>query len=419
MKISIPKEKVFHFLLLILFFIIFEIRYFTFVYENYQHAKFDFGFSLNKYIIGKFLFIISLYLTNKTKSKFIYITMMLFNLLIVIPNLIMYQFNNSPLTISVLIIIFMFFLSINLLKIPSIKFFEIKKQQILPLLFATIIILFIPFFYKYGFNFDLRVFSLGEVMYEIRKASSQISSPLTTYLYFPLKNFLIPILLVYAILKNKKWLIVSGILMVIYLFLIIPHKSTFFSIFVIIAFYFHDDYYKKLNFIFLGILGILVLSITSSILFNYGMPESIFLRRMFFIPAQLNIAYFEIFNDQPIYLSHSILSSIFNYPFSLDPSHYVADVYFKRPEMMANNGIISDGFMNFGVIGSLVFSFFISIIFHFFDKLEISPKFYGIIFLIIKLTMGAAFFTMLLTHGLILFIIISIIFLRKSAFQHD
>ena len=419
MKILITKEKIFHFILLIIFYLIFEFRYYYFVFAKFEFAKFYFEFSFYKYLTAKILFVLSLFIINKIKSKFLYISAVLFNLFVFIPNLILFQFNSAPLIISLLIILFFIFLAVDLFKIPSINIVSIKPNQILPIFLITILLLLIPFVVTYGFKIDWKIFSFGDEIYKVRREVKQFSNLYTSYLYFPLKNFLIPVLIIYAFIDKKKYFLIIGVIMVLYLFMIIPHKSTFFSIFVLIAFYYFKDYYNKLSLTLLGLLGLLILSIFATTILNSNLLESIFLRRMFFIPAQLNTAYFKIFNQNHLYLSHSLFSYFIDYPYKLEPAFYVADKYFGKPEMSANNGFISDGFMNFGLIGSIVFTYIISGLFKFFDGLNISSRFYGVFFLFLKLTMGSALLTMFFTHGLFIFIIISIIFLKNTANYYE
>ena len=419
MRLIVSKVRLFHFVLLIIFYLIFEFRYYSFIFVKYEHSRFLFDYSLSKYIIGKVLLLISLYKANNTKSKFVYTSIILFILFVLIPNLILFQFNYSPIIISLLIVLFLQFLSINILSHPPVKIFNIKKSQILPVFFITTLILIIPFFFIYGFKINLKIFEFGPAIYEVRRSVKELSTFYSAYMYFPLKNFLIPVLVTYAFIEKKRVFVILGLIMVLYLFMIIPHKSTFFSIFVIIVFYFYNNYYKKLNLILLGLLGVIVLSIISTEILNSNLLESIFFRRMFFIPAQLNTAYFEIFKDNPIYLSHSIFSFFIDYPYKLEPAFYVADQYFKEPKMSANNGFISDGFMNFGLIGSVGFALIVSVIFNFFDSLKISSRFYGVFFLFIKLTMGSALLTMFFTHGLFIFLIISIVFLKNTAINNE
>ena len=429
MKIS--KNKILHVILLILLFAILEHRYFFFVHEFYEYNKFIFKFVFHKFIIAKILFFISLSFLFLKQSKFIYTIAVLVNLFFFIPNAILTTYADAPIIISLLILLFLFLLSSNIVDLIFRKFFSWQKLQSftkytskltslklsvnkkLLILGILSLIFLIPFVITYGFNIDLRVFTFGEIIYEIRAQTVAKSNIFTNYLYSPLRLFLLPVIIVLS-LKHKKWLyLIFSIIFMLYLYAIIPQKGTFFAIVSVLGLYFFKDYYTKLNFFFAGILLILIASIIFTEKFDIHMPESIFVRRIFFLPALLNNAYFELYQNNHIYLSHSIFKHFIEYPYTLDPAFWVSQEYFGVVSS-SNNGIISDGYMNFGTIGAIVNIVIAVFIFKFFDKLNISARFFGIFFLILRLFISSALLTSFLTHGMWIAFIISIFFIRNT-----
>ena len=73
--------------------------------------------------------------------------------------------------------------------------------------------------------------------------------------------------------------------------------------------------------------------------------------------------------------------------------------------------------MNFGIIGSLVFSLLAAIIIRFLDSLKMHHSFFGISFLYLILFLNSAIFTILLTHGALFFIIIGFLFLKNTNYE--
>ena len=430
------KNKILHVGILILLFAILEYRYFSFVHEFHEYNKFIFKFVLHKFIIAKFLFLISLSFLFFKQSKFIYVITILFNLFFFIPNAIMCIYADAPIIISLLILLFLFLLSSNVENIfiklfknsnsykrvgtlkDKIKFItkfiplQISANKKLLILSILALLFLIPFIITYGFNIDFRIFTFGEVIYEIRKQTVAKSNIFTNYLYSPLRLFLLPVIIIFS-LKYKKWLyLIFSIIALLYLFAIIPQKGTFFALVIVFGFYFFKNYFSKLNFFFAGIVSVLIITIIFTEKFDIYMPESILIRRLFFVPALLNNAYFELYNGNHIYLSHSIFKHFIEYPYALEPVFWVSEEYFGVMSS-CNNGIVSDGYMNFGIIGSIVNIIVAVFIFKFFDKLNISARFFGIFFLILQLFISTALLTSMLTHGIWLAFIISIFFLKK------
>ena len=133
---------------------------------------------------------------------------------------------------------------------------------------------------------------------------------------------------------------------------------------------------------------------------------SLIIRRVFFLPSLLDVYYFDFFQDNPIYYSHSFFTSIFNYPYFQSPKSLISINYFNDFNMNANNGLISDGYMNLGVVGILLNLILFSCIMTFIKSLNISMKFYGIVFLFIFSVLSSPLSTIMVTHGGFILLII-------------
>ena len=84
--------------------------------------------------------------------------------------------------------------------------------------------------------------------------------------------------------------------------------------------------------------------------------------------------------------------------------------------MNANNGLISDGYMNLGVIGILLNLILFSSIMTFIKSLNINMKFYGIIFLFIFSVVSSPLSTIMVTHGGF-FLLIILNFMLKNTHE--
>jgi len=420
--LTIDKNKILHLFFLIIIAIILEYRYISFVHVEYERFNFTLNFNFLRLFVGKTLFIFSFLLFFIKQTKFIYFSTLSLNLFLLLPNIIIYQYTNAPISIVLLILFLLFLLSSNifdLTKINAIKNIQerkiifIKDKLKLPILLSLSLLFLLPFIISYGFNIDFRVFTFSEIIYDIREKASLLSNIFTNYLYSPLSNFILPILIIFGIIKKKWQYVIFGIIAMTYLYAIIPQKGTFMGIGIILIFYFFNDFNKKISFFLTTITVLLIATIFFTNFLHIDMPESIFIRRLFFIPAVLNNAYFEIFNSNHIHLSHSILRYFIDYPYSVEPPFYVSKIFWGMPSD-ANNGIISDGFMNFGIIGSIIEIIIATIILKFIDLLNISYRFLGVMYMIIRLFISGALLTSLLTHGLLLLFLILILFLKGT-----
>lgn len=193
-------------------------------------------------------------------------------------------------------------------------------------------------------------------------------------------------------------------------------KSVYATIFLVIFFYYVGrGFIGKIKYFLILTLALLVIApvidvyVLDSILF-----ESLLIRRLFFLPALITYDYFHFFDSNPVYLSHSILKNFIEYPYDLEPAKLISATYFDMPAGNTNNGFISDGYMNFGYIGVISFSFVVSLIILFFNSIKLDARYFGLFFLLIRLLVSSALLTMFLTHGLWLLIIFALILMKEK-----
>jgi hypothetical protein len=416
MLTKILSNKSLHLIGFILFYLLLIYEYFFFVFPYFEDKGFILQLSIEKIAIGVILFSILtiriFYL--KQPSGFIYVLSIFAGMSFCIPSVIMYQFAGTSVLIPILSVFFILVLSTKYLSFPKIKSVNLKFSEQKYILLGITILLIIPFFITYGFTINKDVFSFGSEIYDIRADAKLHSNVLTSYFFGQLTKVLLPALIVYGLLRNNRLLWITGIALMLYIFMINPHKSVFMSIFVILAFYFFKDFYTKAGLMIGGIIGLLVLTIIFTTLTGNILPESIFVRRMFFLPVYISDHYFTFFHDNHVLLSHSILSPFFDYPYDLDPALLMGNHIYDNPLTSCNTGIIGDGFMNFGIIGSVVFALIAAVIFRYLESLNMHHSFFGISFLFLVLFLNSALFTILLTHGGIFFMIIGLFFFKNT-----
>lgn len=150
---------------------------------------------------------------------------------------------------------------------------------------------------------------------------------------------------------------------------------------------------------------------------------NIAIRRLFFIPAQLSYYYYDFFTDTKLYLSHSIFRGFVDYPYHLPLPNMIGAYYFRRPSMNANNGVVSDGFVNFGLWGVFFWAITFALLLKISDTItkDKDPKIlYPPLLLTFISLVNTTLFPSLLTHGILLSLLIAYLFPKqKSNLQNE
>lgn len=294
---------------------------------------------------------------------------------------------------------------------------NILEGQRLTILFIIAALAIVPFVIIFTPHINLNNFLLIDI-YSTREIEEGLSNTYTRYVYSWLAKIIIPIVLIYSLIKKdhfKSWMAVAALL---FLFLAGGHKGVFLGVFVVIAFR-KGDYRQKVNILFIGIIGLTFLSL---ILFytigDYSIPNIIH-RRVFFIPAILDVEYFSFFQNNPLFWGHSFLGAFFHYPYNMPPQNIIGEIVFLDKDVFANNGIISDGFINLGMAGVVLNILIISMCFSFLSRLLISTQFFGVIFLFFYSLVSSFLPVVLLTHGGLLLLFIGQFFLKDTSLQND
>lgn len=407
------KLKELNYFLLIVFFLYLEYIFPNVLVEYFP--GYTYSFDLFKYIETKAILVLIFIYMNITKpSDFIYgITFLLF-IFFLIPNLVIFEFMESPRAIIYgIVYTIILLLTLKSAKI-SIAIPEFSVKNKIYWMLAITILMLIPcvLVYKNNLHYELFFFN-SQKIYDIRAGNFGKESFLSGYFFSWLVKIALPVLLVFGIIFKKKFLIFLSIACLLYLYLTTAHKSVFIGIFAILLLCFYKKYSSKIFYLLLGLLSLCFISRFVSSEMDNLMLESIAVRRTFFDPALSNIYYFDFFKNDQIYLSHSVFKSFIPYPFEEIPEKIISEKYFNFPNGNANNGLISDAFMNFGTIGILFYGFVFALLIRLFDSFRINSSFFGIFLVIIYTFISSFFLTTLLTHGVLLFLIISVFFLRE------
>lgn len=416
MKAKLLSNNIMHLLLFVGFYLVMLYEYFDFVVPLFASNNFVLTYNTITICVGfvmLFALMARLFL-NKNISDFSYATSIFVAITFAIPSIIMYQFGGTTSFCPLYSILFVYLITSKYIVIPKIKIKGISEKHRPIILILLSLLFLVPFVLTYKLNINIKAFTFGAELYEARAAAKSSSNIFTSYLMGPLTKDLLPIAIILGIKEKKFWMTITGIILMLYIFAVNPHKSLFLSIFLIVAFYFFDSYKAKAGLILTGILVLITTSIVVSVTTGNILAESIFVRRMLFSPVQICSGCFGFYDGNPLYLSHSIFSSFIDYQYPLDPSFFMGDYMYGKPNISCNTGILADGFMNFGHIGSVLFVTICAIILKFIESLNIDKSYFGIVIAFVMLFLNSALLTSLLTHGGLLLILILFFFLKDS-----
>jgi oligosaccharide repeat unit polymerase len=408
--IFLKKNTAFAFASFFLYRVVLDLSYFFVISRSWSYALFDLKLDLLKLIESYLLLFLIFIVMPKSKERVSSIFIWISVICSYVPMLTLFAFADKPrlfmyAATGFWLLVFLF------LKLPNISVVFLKKNQSKIILYLIFLISFLSvslILYK-NFHFSLN-FDLTKV-YEIRSQYKDIRTSLIGYL-FPWVAYIInPVALAFFLSKRKCIPMILIIILQLFLFSVTGKKSFLFILPFLAALIWMVRRKNPLCYFCLGLICVIISGMLSYRLVNDTWISSLFIRRTLFVPARLSFLYYDFFSSHShTFLSqHRIFENILIYPYQLTPPMLIADAYFNKPEMNANNGIYADAYMNFGFVGFLLWSSLLALVLKLIDVFSARKKTTIAIVAIAMPTLifsNAAFLTTLLTHGLLLSLLI-------------
>lgn len=278
-----------------------------------------------------------------------------------------------------------------------IRFNAIQKRDSYILFITIIVSLAVLIVSGVYANFRLH-FNLSDV-YDLRFEAREFNMPkLLKYIYSFAAN-VIPICIVYYILKQRYVFVYLLAFVGLLNFSIAGSKSTLFRIVLCLLFLF----LKNINFkkwILPAFLCLTVISFLEYIINDSTIISTLIIRRSLYIPNLLDSVYYDYLqNLDPYYFDTTKYTDLqFN----------IGNDVFGNDKMRANNGFFTDAYINLGTIGCFVYPFIYSTIIRFLagacENHSNCIKVFST-FLFVTTLQSTFFTTSLLTHGLALIIV--------------
>jgi len=419
LRLRVKKVTLLAFLSFIFYKVVLDLSYYFVISPVWSYSRF--GLNLNTLKLAEsYLLLFAIFvLMPKSSKKLSNITIWLLVSISYVPMLTLFALANESRiymygVTGFWILVFLFFQTTFSLPIPTLK--KSQSNIILYLIFICVTAVDIFLISKYlGFSFNFNL----NVVYSIRALYIATKIPFAGYLFNWTAYIINPTLFAISWVKRKWFFVIPSVILQILLFSGTGLKSFLFALpFVLVLMWVVT---RKNPFAWMGVGfgGEVMLGMLSHWLIGDVWISSLFTRRTLLVPAQLSFFYYDFFSKNGfIFLSaQRIFREFLKYPYSLNPPYLIASIYFNKPTMGANNGIVADAYMNFGFVGFILWAVLLVIILKLIDsfsknkdaRLTVATIAMPVIFLT-----NSALLTCLLTHGLLSALILLYLLPKKG-----
>lgn len=394
------------------------ISYIYFVYPIFSYA----GYNLN-IRAEKFLVVLSIYipilLTNPKrldKPSDFYVNFLTFAFYA--PICIYYPLNDQP-TEAFLLLSSSIAIITLLTRGLTLRILYIKTSKTICITVITAFVVLISILMLK--NGGLKYFNLNLTkVYIFREdAGDAINSGYLVYLNIWTMKAFGPILFAYNLLKSRYYLCACILLLHVFWFGVSSHKSVLFYPLATFGLWILFKNNKAL--IKIPLILCIILTLCLSIYFSHDVTiaSNLFIRRIFFTPAQLTFEYFEYFKTNGhLFWSNSILSPFIEYPYDVPPAKVIGAELDRNNH--ANNSFLSAGYMHAGYLGVILYSIIVGMLFKLVDS--ISHKSFPSWFIpaalfapFQSLMTNADLPTALLTHGILISLVVTYLLRNKNS----
>lgn len=354
-------NKIVFWILLIVYRFVLDFSYISFVVPNFSYEGYVLNFNLGVYLLSWVLFVPGIILAKDRlikPSDYFFVTAILAVYAPLTSYYALTGFDPYPVVIT----IFSFYLIFIFDKLNFVKPIRLKSINSggdSAFIISMICIVVLIFWYILSgavgyFNLDF------SKVYDYRKLSSELANvgPMS-YFNGWVYNVFIVYAMAYTLLKKKYYITFLLVLIQIFFYGVSAHKTVFFTPFLVLSIWWYFRNFSSVVFMVLTFSFILTLSV---FLFNYNnnlLFGSMFVRRVFFVPAKLTYDYFNFFEVNPrVYWSNSVLSWLMDYPYFDRITKIVS--YANDSEASANNGYVSSGYAHAGLFGIVIYSYIIA-----------------------------------------------------------
>jgi hypothetical protein len=301
---------------------------------------------------------------------------------------------------------------VKVVRLPSIK----NSEPIAVILSVFVIGVVVLHFLISGVHLSMDLIKV----YDFRRANESLADNglfayLNPWAYQVFNLFLIA----YFLMRKRYVLTAAAFCVQIFLFAASQQKSVLFTPFVIVGVWWYLRKSRNLIIMPVALCALIFVSLAAHFLADNTLLASIAVRRLLFVPVQLDYAYYNFFSTHPkVMWSDSFWMPFAHSPYRVAMSYVIGD-YLGSPDMHANDGYVASGFGHAGPFGVFVYTVILGFTLKFVDNesRRLGAIWFGVgLFLLPFMTiwLSSDLATSMLTHGFLVMLLM-LSFLK----QHD
>lgn len=330
-------------------------------------------------------------------------------LIYILPNIVYYSLSNQNTYFFLAIVLPYFIILISITNKNIIKIKQPNKAKPIILFISLIVTLVVVIHYIISTGGHM-VLNLSDVYIFRDQFNTGSSSGFFGYLNSWVGKIFSALLLAWSVQRKKIFLIIFSSLLIIALFIFSGHKGVLQGIVFVIFFYFLFKMKNKETVIIGSFLGLISFTLALTNYYDASMLPSLLIRRLLFLPSQINFWYFEYFSQHDFfYWSNSILKYFIHNPYGIDPP-FVIGQYAGYPNADMNTGFMASGYAHAGYIGVIIYAFLSIIILNLANNFSKKIDKYivmSILFIPMKVLFTSSdMLTTLSTHGLLISLLV-------------
>lgn len=327
-----------------------------------------------------------------------------------IPGITLYSWTETPQNLYVLFIAYFIVLYVSNRFMPTFFFSARSSSENEICIYIIAAILIINILIIWVVYARLRINISFDNIYLYREEAGQYNIPTIMRYMFTMSKMVLPTILIYFLNEGKKFLVVVTIISETIAFFIDGSKSTLFVLAVALVGYYILD--KSFNLkIVVGSCIMFALSIIEYAVAGTYAIAGFFIRRLYFVPANLNKYYYAFFNgSEKDLFRQSILGKLgIRSPYTEKINVLVGHLHSGGWDEGANNGLFSDAYANLGVAGMVIMPIIIVFTLKIVESIahNLDKRYMLAASVTIPLTLlSSSYFTVLLSHGVLLVCIV-------------
>lgn len=395
-------------------------------YENIIAVLFDYqNYLVNpsiKSILISWVFYLSLFPLISKCFYYNSISTNIVSLLVLIslvPTTTLIYYNNTyPINYILLMYIYWFILLSAISIFPSLRIFQVNKYQssfFVNIITLILILTIILISYKHtGLRFHINLMTV----YDLREEAREFQINFFIGYLSTFADNILPILLVYYLFQKNHFYSSIVALSIFINFGISGTKQVLFLFFFSVISYLFIKSFKPIK-AYLGyFIFLIIFCITEYFIFGTWFASLFSLYRIFFIPAKLHFVYYNFFSVNELdYFRQSALKWLLNSPYKINIGFMMGEEDIGEIAARANNGLFSDAYFNFGILGIILFPIILVLILKLLDAAakDLSSKImFMIVITITFILLNLPFTTGLISAGVLPLIFLLYFIPRKS-----